>query len=156
MKIKMQLIPRPCYGRNLRSVLEEEDWVQISRAVRSDCTCAICKRKFSSISKLEAHEEWVFKKGKQTLKRILPLCKKCHRAIHIGHTAYEVSDKKYKKIRKWYCKINHCNKEQFYADRREAYRQWAILSNQNWKWNKKNEKAAFAYVKNIPQKERSK
>lgn len=86
-KLKIHLIPSSAYGQNMRMLLKSGDWNMISTYCRALGVCAGCKRTRDP-SKLEAHEEWDFKNGKQKLKHIVPLCKKCHRSVHIGRATH--------------------------------------------------------------------
>lgn len=83
-KLNFCYIPKSAYGQNMRSAMTAYQWRKLSDYVRSVEVCAGCWQKYKS-SELEAHEVWTWKNsGKQILRRIVPLCKKCHRAVHIG------------------------------------------------------------------------
>lgn len=141
MKIKIQLIPKTCYGKNLRSVLPSHKWQQLSRLVRSNSNgvCEICGMQVSSISEMDAHEVWAFekrknKKGKikyvQRLVKIQASCKLCHKAAHIGHSSYGDD---YERVVDHYLCVNGCKYSKFVKKQRRAYQKFLKRSEHKWK-----------------------
>ena len=108
-KLHICLIPSSAYGQNMRSVLRAGDWNKISSFTREIGICAGCNR-IVSPSDLEAHEEWEFKDGKQKVKHIVPLCKKCHRSVHIGRA---IHCGRFKKAAKWIKKVRKLSSKDF-------------------------------------------
>jgi len=92
--VRPELVPASNWEFNLRSILKQEDWKQISSDVRSHGICMNCGGRGSAIKKdaghaLEAHEEWSYddKNHIQTLERIVALCPDCHLVRHIGYAS---------------------------------------------------------------------
>ena len=84
------------YEKNVRSELTTTDWQQLSRLIRYQAhgICSICGAENLDLRDMDAHEVWDYiiekKNGEkeyiQRLREIVPVCKKCHATIHIGHT----------------------------------------------------------------------
>lgn len=75
--------PRALYKVNPRLILGKEWWDQARRKAYHDyCNC--CAACGISNVKLEAHEMYKIdnKKGKVTIKDIVPLCSDCHSFVH--------------------------------------------------------------------------
>jgi hypothetical protein len=139
MRLKIEMIPSTCFGKNLRTKMPGE-WRQISRYVR-DCanlTCVCCGKRVSSISKLDAHEVWGYVKVEENgklkrrmvLKRIEALCKKCHRVKHIG---FSYLNGKYEDAVDWYMQVNGCSLQDYRKAEKKAYQKCNKLSRHKWK-----------------------
>ena len=106
-KLKIQLIPDGCWHSNLRYVLSKEQWDYISKYVRKSAggTCSICGAKTKN---LDAHEVFDFdiKKGIQTLKDVIAVCKDCHSAIHMDFTSVKGD---IVRAENHYMKVNNCS-----------------------------------------------
>lgn len=79
----------PMWGINLRSILSEDEWDDLRRAVykRAGYRCEICGGRGPKWP-VECHEQWEFddRDHVQRLVGLIALCPKCHRAKHIGLT----------------------------------------------------------------------
>lgn len=127
-KLRIHLIPQSAYGKNMRSVMTNSEWNTLSKYVRDVEVCAGCL-KAKSMKKLEAHEIWKFKDGKMKLKHIYPLCKKCHRSVHIGRAIHcNKGEKAAKRIMR-YGKIPKDNFKQYYQNQ---WDKWRIRSTEKW------------------------
>lgn len=86
----VDLVPSSSWGDNLRGLMTSAKWKSLSKAVceRAKGVCEICQFSPSVKSKIriECHERWLFdaRHGTQTLKRLVALCSRCHRATHFG------------------------------------------------------------------------
>lgn len=129
-KLNFSYIPKSAYGQNMRSVMTTYQWRKLSDYVRSIGVCAGCWHKYNP-SELEAHEVWTWKKsGKQVLRRIIPLCKNCHRSVHIGR-AYACGEEK--QYAEHFMKTRKLSKRKYKKMLSEA---WLKLEKQNHiKWH---------------------
>lgn len=146
MRIKIQMIPKSAYGKNVRSEVSASEWRRISLFVREQAAvcvggdengpcrivyrCEICGEEYEKISDLDAHEEWTFQNGKQKLKNIRAVCVKCHRVIHLGRTIHAGFEKEAKR---WFCQVNRCSKKEYRKARDKAFRKWNKRSGMRWK-----------------------
>lgn len=123
------LIPRCCWGSNLRANLSEDEWKGISRYIRykADGRCQICGLKSS---RLDAHEIWEYNDIKhiQKLKVIKAVCKNCHDALHVGRTLSVKDTEEIKRIYSWICTVNRISFDETKALIREAWADWEIRS----------------------------
>lgn len=141
MKLNIELIPTTAYGQNLRN-MSPNAWQEISRTIRNNANgiCEICGRNVG-VENLDAHEVWKYSKKKvfvpylgkkryvQSLKDIQAICKDCHAVKHIGYTKHNGN---YKKAKKWFRKINNCDKEIFNEAERNAYIKYNKRSQYKW------------------------
>lgn len=86
MKLNIEMIPKNCWGKNLRSKLKPQNsWDKIRKEVyaKEKMCCHICGEKKDI---LEAHEVWEFDEINhiQKLVDIIGICKSCHNTIHFG------------------------------------------------------------------------
>ncbi len=85
MKLQIELIPKTCWGSNVRTKVKKSDWDKIRKAVyeKEGMHCHICGE---SCTSLDAHEIWEFdeKNSIQRLVDIIGICKSCHNTIHFG------------------------------------------------------------------------
>lgn len=86
-KLQIELIPKTCWDKNLRSVLKQSDWDKIRKAVyeKENMTCHTCDTK---VKLLNAHEVWEFNEDTHTQKLIdiIGVCTVCHNSIHYGRS----------------------------------------------------------------------
>jgi len=86
---EVELVPRGCWGRNLRSLLAEEDWEKVrrrtARAARNECE--VCGGRGDQWP-VEVHERWHYDDEThiQRLVGLIALCPACHQLKHWGHT----------------------------------------------------------------------
>ena len=83
----VDLVPQTAWCSNLRTLLPQRVWKQISSCVAAHAShkCEICEGA-GSTHPVEAHERWEFNPvtRTQTLIGIESLCPRCHRATHFG------------------------------------------------------------------------
>lgn len=89
--LRMQMVPAPLWGRNLRAILPQNTVWRELRAVllaASEMTCATCGKKVTEGKALKAHEEWVYFERVDPavawLRRVSLLCFHCHAVEHPG------------------------------------------------------------------------
>lgn len=107
MKLKIELVPKTCWGSNLRNKLKKSDWDKIRKEAykKEDMHCHICGEQCTS---LDAHEVWEFDEDNhiQRLVDIIGVCKRCHNTIHYGRAG--AIGKKQDAINQ-YLKVNECD-----------------------------------------------
>lgn len=126
LKLRIAMIPKNCWGKNVRTVYSQKEWKQIACTVRKQekYRCHICS-KWSLW--LEAHEVWYFDEIKhiQKLVMIMGVCKNCHNVIHYGGSQYFKNEKK---LAAHFMKINLCDREVLNKSLFEAYEKCARLN----------------------------
>jgi predicted Fe-S protein YdhL (DUF1289 family) len=82
----VDMVPQSSWAANARSLLTPTQWKRLSLMVRTRVDgCESCGARATPKAPLEAHERWEFKiNGEQCLRRMVALCKKCHRSTHYG------------------------------------------------------------------------
>jgi hypothetical protein len=87
MKLTIELVPKPLWGKNLRAMLSREDWDLIRRYAykKADYTCEVCGGKGKD-HPVECHEVWKYDDNNnvQVLTDVVALCPKCHGCKHFG------------------------------------------------------------------------
>lgn len=90
MILEIDLIPRACWHKNVRSQLDPTDWFSLIELVssRSRNYCQICGGRGLEWP-VECHEQWERHKidngiWQQTLVGLQALCPKCHLVKHYG------------------------------------------------------------------------
>lgn len=87
--LTIELVPRTCWGKNLRSSVPNR-WESIRKYVVDKAAgyCAICEEKTNH---LHAHEQWAYddKTRIQKLTDVIAICPLCHEVKHLGHTQKE-------------------------------------------------------------------
>lgn len=110
MKLNFELVPKTCWHSNLRKMLKQNRWNQISKDVRDKANhkCEICGEE---CDRLEAHEQWEYDDVKhiQRLKRIIAVCPPCHQVIHIGATQRRCGQEGYIAALHHYVNVNECD-----------------------------------------------
>jgi hypothetical protein len=95
-KLHVEMIPRPLWGRNLRSDVEgigKHRWMKLRKQAIDACDgkCVIC----GSSQELHGHEVWKYQErktvGRATLLRVDVLCWTCHNITHWGNTVNRLS-----------------------------------------------------------------
>lgn len=148
MKLNVELIPKTCWGSNLRTKLKKSDWDKIRKEVytRENMHCHICGAECKS---LDAHEIWQFdeKNHIQKLVGIVGLCQSCHNVIHFENTRMrgygEQAIKHFMKVNECYGMIDFANNHMSaVADytRRSKITDWkldvSLIENQGYIVNK--------------------
>jgi len=91
-KLEIELVPRTCWGRNVRKVVSDETWAELRNRYifndgdweRPEQSCSIC----GSHDGLELHEVWRYddRNKIQTLENLICICNLCHLVMHIGRS----------------------------------------------------------------------
>ncbi len=92
LKLQIELVPKGCWGTNLRKVCDDRDWNIISRYVREQKgnTCEVCgwKEDRKNRKYTHCHEVWDYNHETkvQSLVKLECLCPDCHAVHHWGHS----------------------------------------------------------------------
>lgn len=89
-RLTVELVPRRCWGSNLRSSLTREQWKTCQQFVyaRSGRLCEVCGDRGDRWP-VECHETWFYddENSVQKLMGLVALCPMCHRSKHAGFAA---------------------------------------------------------------------
>lgn len=141
MKIRIEVIPIQCTGRNLHShdILRQRKWEEISQGIRKLQKCECCEKKFEE-KELHAHEVWEFdpKEQVQRLKQIICVCTKCHQAIHYNFllSNQSLTNREAFIAKAHYMEINgkKCDEKRFEHDLNEALHEYRCLNQKTGTW----------------------
>ena len=131
-KLSIELVPRPCWGNNVRSQLTDVEWDVIRSMVYhlADNTCETCGKQ---TTRLHAHEVWSYneKTKVQKLVGLKALCARCHEVKHYGRA--DIMGRS-AEAKKWLMKVNGWSEEKAGEHISEAFGDWMIRSEiKNWK-----------------------
>jgi hypothetical protein len=88
-RLTVELVPRPCWGSNVRSLVTPQAWNQLRRQTyrAAHDVCEICGGQGAEWP-VECHEVWQYDDAVhvQTLVRLIALCPACHAVKHLGRT----------------------------------------------------------------------
>jgi hypothetical protein len=139
LKLKVDLIPEPCWYKNVRKMIERSIWNEIREAVlfEQGNECGIC----TSRQDPHCHELWEYDLDGciQTLTGFAVVCKMCHFVIHYGLTRMLVAEGKLKNadpVIKHFMKVNGVKRRVFDEHVAEADQIFSERSkaNVNRKW----------------------
>lgn len=132
LKLKCELIPRPCWGRSLANLLPSAQWARIREAVREEAEhrCEICGAKGT----LHCHEVWHYdeKRSVQQLQSVQAICEKCHAVKHMGRTRLVGGNAAAAKAVVHFMKVNGVGKSAFADHYKQAMTDWTRRSHRAW------------------------
>jgi Domain of unknown function (DUF5710) len=130
--IRPWMVPQTLWGKNLRAVLQEEQWdiVRKHAYVASGYRCQVCGGRGPGWP-VEADEAWNYddKTLIQTLKAVIALCPDCHRIRHWGKTTI---DGREKEALARLMTVNRWSRAQAEAEIASAFKQWDERSRYEW------------------------
>lgn len=141
MKLCVQLVPRPLWGRSLREALGKARWDKLRHKLieAKGVHCEIC----GSTDRLHGHEVWAYrtKHGAAptaVLLKVQIICIDCHAICHFARTtrlfqAGIISRERYGALRKHFRKVNGCRQREFDKHFLDALRTWTRQSKKRWK-----------------------
>lgn len=131
----VDLVPSSSWAQNARAVLSPSEWKRVSLIVKHRCraTCEACGASEDAPRKcfIEAHERWHYDMAhaNQTLRRLVGLCSRCHRATHFGFAASkgmaQPALRQLEKVNKW-------SKDQALDHVKNAFDVWNARSAVEW------------------------
>lgn len=142
LKLKVELVPKPLWQRNLRSRegVGKKRWDKLRRELIKEhgAHCAICG---ATESTLEGHELWDYREneaaGTAVLLGIEIVCADCHDIHHWGRInklllAGDITAERYNHLRKHFRQVNRCRQEVFDRHYSQSLRLWEARSNKVW------------------------
>jgi hypothetical protein len=134
LKLSIELIPTPCWGRNLRSVLPDSRWTKISRDVREAAggKCEIC----GGTNRIQCDEHWTYddRRHVQGLVALRAVCQTCHNVMNLGRTsiiARQMADRYptlMADVTAHFMKVNGVDRSFFDQHKTAAFTQWSERS----------------------------
>src|SRR5262249_14444019 len=84
LRLKMELVPQPCWGRNLRNRVKRSQWDRFRRRLIADA--GYVRQVCGDRGNLICHEVWHYDDERfvQTLKDLRTLCQMCNFVTHFG------------------------------------------------------------------------
>lgn len=143
LKLRIELVPAPLWGINLRSNktgLGKWRWTKLRRRALESCggKCIICK----SPIKPQGHEVWEYRDRPRVciakLVRVEIVCQACHHINHWGRTNQliwlgVISDEGRLALRKHFRTVNRCLQKDFDRHEKRSFARWKVQSEKKWK-----------------------
>jgi hypothetical protein len=142
LKLKIELIPKPLWGKNLRrGGLGKYRWDKLRRQLidKDGARCIICG---ATDRKFHGHEVWDYREkktvGTAALLNVKIVCIDCHDIHHWGRTikllqSGRISDKRYRHLRKHFRRTNRCAQDSFDKHILRETEVWLQRSKKKWK-----------------------
>ena len=137
LRLRMELIPEPLWGQNLRTELGKTKWRRLrdALAARRKPGCAVC----DSRAPLQGHEVWDYAETKTagiaTLQDINLICQDCSSIHHFGrfHLLFAQSKpQEYERVIKHALRVNGCDMATWEQHGREAKAAYDRRSKLSW------------------------
>ena len=129
MRLTAEMIPEPCWYKNLRKMLKRKEWDIIRKKIyeRAGYKCEIC----NSQGKLHAHEVWEYddEKKVQKLAGLIALCSRCHLVKHLAFA--EISDR-IDIAATQFCTVNDCDLADWEVARDRVREQFRERNRHEW------------------------
>lgn len=144
LKLRVDMIPKPLHGQNLRKLLGSSRWssLRLSILADRDHVCEVCGDRPVSTSGLHAHEVWEYDLDKKpavaTLTRIGLLCSLCHSVEHLMNSVARISEGSLPEtyldtMRAHFCKVNGVGETMWDIHGEAAMETWKARSRRkNW------------------------
>jgi hypothetical protein len=138
IRLAVELVPAPCWGRNLRSRVQPNTWdlIRSYTLQRAKGKCQICEAKISRAEnawefRAECHEIWRYEDLtlKQVLSDVLALCSLCHEVKHIGLAGM---NDRLTIAKKRLCKLNNWSNEIMEEYLAICWKIWRYRSRNHW------------------------
>lgn len=134
MKLEIELVPKPLWGKSLAKILPKEKWLALKtqRIQEEGRKCEICDH----ADGLQLHETWEYddERHVQRLVTLRLLCDKCHSIKHFGRTQTLAAEGKIdlKPIITHFCKVNNCTLQDLKGHWKSVYERWQERSKHQW------------------------
>lgn len=139
LPLQIELVPSTAWFKNLRSEFSKNEWDIIRHFVyaRANHQCEICGdtgKNQGYNHAVEAHEEWYYVNGVQSLAKITALCPLCHKCKHAGLAQIrgEIDI-----VITHLCKVNQITKQVAVKQLNNAFNLWQARSRQDWQLDSK-------------------
>jgi hypothetical protein len=133
LKLTIELVPQPSWGRSLAKLAPREAWLSIRREAfeKHGGRCAIC-----GTAARYGHEVWEYDDAThiQRLRDIIPICELCHLVKHTGRTSILAAQGKVveAQVLHHFLQVNGCDLTIYHEHRRTAFRVWRERSRHKW------------------------
>lgn len=139
LKLTVELVPKPLWGRNLRSELSEEEWRKLARISykKAGYVCEVCGGK-GRAHPVECHEVWRYEEnytekiGRQVLTGFISLCPDCHAIKHFGRTGTVNPQSEVDRLVGHAVKVNGIRRSDFYNHVEEQFSLWNRRNKLTW------------------------
>jgi len=136
LKLKMELVPQPNWGKDLAKLVKKSVWKKISEEVRSKAgwKCEICGAE-PSRQFLHAHEIWEYdeENAVQRLVGMISLCIRCHDIKHMGRSQKIYPQERINELIQHFMDVNQCDMDDYHAHSLLVSREWKRRSEiKNW------------------------
>lgn len=135
-KLTIELIPKTCFGSNVRSLFKPKYWDILRKASyeKAGHVCEICSENGKDQGyrhNVECHEIWTYNDITRTQKLdgLISLCPKCHQVKHFGRTsAIGKQAEAFKHLEK----VNNWNHHDCVNHAAESMTEWLERSKYKW------------------------
>ena len=137
MKLEIELVPRPLWGKNPRSAMGQANWDIVRRATYAEYgnKCGIC----GASGRMEAHEIWEYNdiENIQTLTGLIALCWDCHKIKHFGMSRIlaDRGELNLNLLVDHFLKVNNVSLHEFHVHYQQAVAMHVHRSAQAWTQN---------------------
>ncbi len=139
LRLRIELVPEPLWGRNLRALLSPGAWQKLRKKLIAErgLTCAICGAVEESAKRIHAHEEWSYDTTQTPavarVSRVELVCARCHAVEHFGRLRRLYKDGRLEErvledVIAHFCAVNEVDVDAFLAHEDEAVREWRRLN----------------------------
>lgn len=139
LKLQIEVIPRPLFGKNLRAYVKQSMWDKIRKKVYADndyrCVICIARRGEGDVTRLFCHEQWEYddKNHTQRLIGFACTCFMCNLVNHIGFASINPTVRvPMKDVIAHFCQVNNCGLEDFEVHHKEVFAQWRTRNEHEW------------------------
>lgn len=134
LKLEIELIPKTCYGQNVRTMISAKRWDKFRKEVYANDNnrCRICE----SEKRLNCHEVWEYNDAARTqrLLRFETVCGMCHHVVHFGMS--RILAKKgqldIEAVVQHFLKVNGVDLLTFKSHLQQAIQTWDERSRHQW------------------------
>jgi hypothetical protein len=131
-RLTVELVPSTSWFTNVRSLLPEDEWDLVRRAVyrRARYRCEVCSGR-GDAHPVECHEVWAYddEHHVQRLERLVALCPACHRVKHLGLASVHG---RYDEALRHLADVNGWRLEEAERHARSAFARWEERSRHEW------------------------
>jgi hypothetical protein len=134
LRLTIQAIPKPLWGKNLR-LLSKAEWHKIRGDAHT--TCEIC----DATTQLSGHEVWEYvEKPRTGIARVIGIqhiCQDCHSIHHFGRTlnlfrSGAIAKEEFYRIIRHFLTVNDCDTTVFERHVEETRKDWQRRSKLKW------------------------
>ena len=135
LKLTIQLIPRPLWGRSLAKLAPRNEWEKLRIQVFEwyDRRCGICR---AGNPTMICHEVWQYDDVNhvQRLADLMLVCEMCNRCIHFGQSERLAAEGKLdlEMVMAHFCSVNGADRFELTMERSRAGKEWNERNKHEW------------------------